>query len=156
MLIRRSPPRTRRSSASSVGSCAGTMQNQQSAHAAKGVSSNRSRSPTPHQLGGNKQQQQQTTTGGDEQRKINRSRSPTPQRKFLGSPVHQSDFGKQRSRSPTPKAQLRSSSPTTKVDSAKGGSAADSAGRGLYEEARSPTHHGRQHQEAKVILRNYG
>ncbi|PBC28983.1 GAS2 protein [Apis cerana cerana] len=145
----RSPPRTRRSSASSVGSCAGTMQNQQSAHAAKGVSSNRSRSPTPHQLGGNKQQQQQTTTGGDEQRKINRSRSPTPQRKFLGSPVHQSDFGKQRSRSPTPKAQLRSNSPTTKVDSAKGGSAVDSAGRGLYEEARSPTHHGRQHQEAK-------
>ncbi|XP_043797524.1 GAS2-like protein pickled eggs isoform X1 [Apis laboriosa] len=143
----RSPPRTRRSSASSVGSCAGTMQNQQSAHAAKGVSSNRSRSPTPHHLGGNKQQQ--TTTSGDEQRKMNRSRSPTPQRKFLGSPVHQSDFGKQRSRSPTPKAQLRSSSPTTKLDGAKGGSAVDSAGRSLYEEARSPTHHGRQHQEAK-------
>lgn len=151
MLIRRSPPRTRRSSASSVGSCAGTMQNQQSAHGAKGgAPSNRSRSPTPHHLGCGKQQQQ--ATGGDEQRKVNRSRSPTPQRKFLGSPVHQPDFGKQRSRSPTPKAQLRSTSPTTKVDSAikGGGSAVDSAGRSLYEEARSPTHHGRQHQEAKV------
>lgn len=146
----RSPPRTRRSSASSVGSCAGTMQNQQSAHGAKGgAPSNRSRSPTPHHLGCGKQQQQ--ATGGDEQRKVNRSRSPTPQRKFLGSPVHQPDFGKQRSRSPTPKAQLRSTSPTTKVDSAikGGGSAVDSAGRSLYEEARSPTHHGRQHQEAK-------
>ncbi|XP_014616577.1 PREDICTED: GAS2-like protein 3 [Polistes canadensis] len=64
----RSPPRTRRSSASSVGSCAGTtLQNQQSPatatatatataagtlgqlHAPRSVSNNRSRSPTPQQ-----------------------------------------------------------------------------------------------------------
>lgn len=146
LLIRRSPPRTRRSSASSVGSCAGTMQNQQSA---KSVPSNRSRSPTPHHHPGGKQQ-----ASSDEQRKTNRSRSPTPQRKFLGSPVHQSDLGKQRSRSPTPKAQLRSNSPTTKVENAKSGSSTvDSAGRSLYEEARSPTHHHGRHQEAKVKWR---
>lgn len=140
LLIRRSPPRTRRSSASSVGSCAGTMQ-----QSAKSVPSNRSRSPTPHHHPGGKQQ-----ASSDEQRKTNRSRSPTPQRKFLGSPVHQPDLGKQRSRSPTPKAvQLRSSSPTAKVE--KGGSGTvDSAGRSLYEEARSPTHHHGRHQEAKV------
>ncbi|XP_012166513.1 GAS2-like protein pickled eggs isoform X1 [Bombus affinis] len=143
----RSPPRTRRSSASSVGSCAGTMQNQQQStqlHAAKSVSSNRSRSPTPHQPAGKQQQQ----SNSEEQRKINRSRSPTPQRKFLGSPSHQPDFGKQRSRSPTPKAQLRSSSPTTKLEHGKGGSYVDSPGRSSNEDSRSPTHHGR-HQEAK-------
>nr|XP_012141434.1 PREDICTED: GAS2-like protein 1 isoform X2 [Megachile rotundata] len=129
--------RTRRSSASSVGSCGGT-QNQQATqlHAARSVSSNRSRSPTPHQPG--KQQQ-------DEQRKINRSRSPTPQRKFLASPSHQpADFGKQRSRSPTPKAQnFRSVSPKEHV---RTGSVLDSPARS-FEDA-SPTHHGR-HQEAK-------
>ncbi|CAD1480572.1 unnamed protein product, partial [Heterotrigona itama] len=139
-----SPPRTRRSSASSVGSCAGTAQNQ---HAARSVSSNRSRSPTPHQPV-NKQQQQQSNS--DEQRKINRSRSPTPQRKFLGSPGHQPDFGKQqRSRSPTPRPQLRSNSPTTKLEHAKSpGSHVDSPARSSNDESRSPTHHGR-HQEAK-------
>ncbi|XP_012141434.2 GAS2-like protein pickled eggs isoform X2 [Megachile rotundata] len=129
--------RTRRSSASSVGSCGGT-QNQQTTqlHAARSVSSNRSRSPTPHQPG--KQQQ-------DEHRKINRSRSPTPQRKFLASPSHQpADFGKQRSRSPTPKAQnFRSVSPKEHV---RTGSVLDSPARS-FEDA-SPTHHGR-HQEAK-------
>ncbi|XP_017763092.1 PREDICTED: GAS2-like protein 1 isoform X2 [Eufriesea mexicana] len=137
--------RTRRSSASSVGSCAGAVQNQQSTqlHAARSVSNNRSRSPTPHQPIGKQQQQP-----GDEPRKINRSRSPTPQRKFLGSPAHQSDFGKQRSRSPTPKAQLRSSSPSTKLDHGKLGTSADSPSRSVNEEARSPTYHGR-HLEAK-------
>ncbi|XP_043588503.1 GAS2-like protein pickled eggs isoform X1 [Bombus pyrosoma] len=141
----RSPPRTRRSSASSVGSCAGTMQNQQQStqlHAAKSVSSNRSRSPTPHQPAGKQQ------SNSEEQRKINRSRSPTPQRKFLGSPSHQPDFGKQRSRSPTPKAQLRSSSPTTKLEHGKGVSYVDLPGRSSNEDSRSPTHYGR-HQEAK-------
>lgn len=131
--------RTRRSSASSVGSCAGTAQNQQSAqlHAARSVSSNRSRSPTPHQPVSKQQQ-----SNSDEQRKINRSRSPTPQRKFLGSPGHQPDFGKQqRSRSPTPRPQLRSNSP-------KHGSHVDSSARISNEESRSPAHHGR-HQEAK-------
>ncbi|XP_076624385.1 GAS2-like protein pickled eggs isoform X1 [Colletes latitarsis] len=144
----RSPPRTRRSSASSVGSCAGTMQNQQSPqlHAARSISSNRSRSPTPHRPAGKQQQQQPS----DEQRKINRSRSPTPQRKFLGSPNHQpNDFGKQRSRSPTPKAQLRSCSPTTKPEHAKTGCALDSPKRSVFnEDARSPTHHAK-HLDAK-------
>lgn len=144
LLIHRSPPRTRRSSASSVGSCAGAMQNQQSTqlHAARSVSSNRSQSPT------SKQQQQQQQQFGDEQRKINRSRSPTPQSKLMGSPG-QSDFRKQRSRSPTPKPQLRSSSPTNRIELGKGGCGVDSVGRRLNEEARSPTNHGR-HQEAKV------
>ncbi|CAK9823589.1 GAS2-like protein pickled eggs [Anthophora retusa] len=144
----RSPPRTRRSSASSVGSCAGAMQNQQSTqlHAARSVSSNRSRSPTPHQPPTRQQQQQQQPS--DEQRKINRSRSPTPQRKFLGSPSHQVDFGKQRSRSPTPKPQIRSNSPTSKLDHGKSGSIVDSHGRSPNDESRSPTHHGK-HQEAK-------
>nr|XP_033332757.1 GAS2-like protein pickled eggs isoform X2 [Megalopta genalis] len=135
--------RTRRSSASSVGSCAGTMQPQQSTqlHAARSISSNRSRSPTPHQ------QHQAAGKQPDEQqqqqpKKSNRSRSPTPQRKFLGSPSHQPDFGKQRSRSPTPKPQLRSSSPTTKPGSA------DSPKRCINEDARSPTHHPK-HQEPK-------
>ena len=141
----RSPPRTRRSSASSVGSCAGGIQNQPSTqlHAARSVSSNRSRSPTPHQPAAGKQQT------NDEQRKINRSRSPTPQRKFLASPSHQPvDFGKQRSRSPTPKAQqFRSNSPATKGEHARIG-CVDSPSRSLNEDARSPTHHGR-HQEIK-------
>ncbi|XP_015429604.1 PREDICTED: GAS2-like protein 3 [Dufourea novaeangliae] len=138
----RSPPRTRRSSASSVGSCAGTVQNQQSTQlhaAARSVSSNRSRSPTPNQPAGKQQQDEQ-------QKKINRSRSPTPQRKFLGSPSHQ-DFGKQRSRSPTPKPQFRSSSPTTKPEHAKTG-CADSPKRCFNEDARSPTHH-TKHQDSK-------
>ncbi|XP_076761693.1 GAS2-like protein pickled eggs isoform X1 [Xylocopa sonorina] len=143
----RSPPRTRRSSASSVGSCAGAMQNQQSTqlHAARSVSSNRSRSPTPHQPAGKHQQQP-----SDEQRKINRSRSPTPQRKFLASPIHQPDFAKQRSRSPTPKAHFRSNSPTVKpnTEHVRGGSCVDSPSRILNEDARSPTHHGK-HQESK-------
>nr|XP_031845796.1 GAS2-like protein pickled eggs isoform X1 [Nomia melanderi] len=134
----RSPPRTRRSSASSVGSCAGTTQGQQSTqlHAARSISSNRSRSPTPHQPAGKQPDEQQ------QQKKTNRSRSPTPQRKFLGSPSHQPDFGKQRSRSPTPKPQYRSSSPTTKPGPA------DSPKRCFNEDARSPTHHAK-HQEAK-------
>ncbi|KAI4492117.1 hypothetical protein M0802_010014 [Mischocyttarus mexicanus] len=178
----RSPPRTRRSSASSVGSCAGTtLQNQQSAaaaaaataaaatvtaatataattgtlgqlHAPRSVSNNRSRSPTPQQTNKHHQhyhhhhqhqhqhqhqhhhhqQQQQQLGGEDQQKKINRSRSPTPQRKFFNSPSHHQqqvtttnitttttttpDSGKQRSRSPTPKVTLGSRSPTPKVD----------------------------------------
>ncbi|XP_076682057.1 GAS2-like protein pickled eggs isoform X1 [Andrena cerasifolii] len=125
----RSPPRTRRSSASSVGSCAGTPPQQSTQlHAARSISSNRSRSPTPHQPSGKQL--------SDEQRKTNRSRSPTPQRKYLGSPSHQqADFGKQRSRSPTPKPQLRSSSPTIKPE-------------------RSPTHHPK-HQEPKDAKKDF-
>ncbi|XP_076294769.1 GAS2-like protein pickled eggs isoform X1 [Lasioglossum baleicum] len=139
----RSPPRTRRSSASSVGSCAGTMQGQQSTqlHAARSISSNRSRSPTPHQPAGKQPDEQQQQQQQQQQKKTNRSRSPTPQRKFLGSPSHQVDFGKQRSRSPTPKPQFRSSSPTTKPGS-------DSPKRCINEDARSPTHH-TKHQEPK-------
>ncbi|XP_076230912.1 GAS2-like protein pickled eggs isoform X2 [Calliopsis andreniformis] len=135
--------RTRRSSASSVGSCAGaTQQNQQSQqlHTTRSISSNRSRSPTPHQPSGKQL--------SDEQKKINRSRSPTPQRKFLGSPSHQpGDFGKPRSRSPTPKPQFRSSSPTTKAEHDKI-VCNESPKRTFGEDARSPTHHAR-HQEAK-------
>ncbi|XP_017893290.1 GAS2-like protein pickled eggs isoform X2 [Ceratina calcarata] len=130
--------RTRRSSASSVGSCTGANQQQSSAQlqAARSVSSNRSRSPTPYQSSGKQHQL------NDEQRKTNRSRSPTPQSKYLTSPNHQPDFGKQRSRSPTPKPQIRSNSPTIK-DHAK-----DSPIRNFREEDRSPTHHGK-HQEVK-------
>lgn len=133
-FLPRSPPRTRRSSASSIGSCAGTMQSPQSAqlHAPRSISSNRSRSPTPHHAGG-KQQQQHQHQPSDEQRKINRSRSPTPQRKFLASPNHQAvDLGKQRSRSPTPRANLRSRSPTSRM------------------EARSPTNHGKPQENGRV------
>ncbi|XP_011144168.1 GAS2-like protein pickled eggs [Harpegnathos saltator] len=135
----RSPPRTRRSSASSIGSCAGTMQGPQSAqlHAPRSISSNRSRSPTPHHAG-SKQQQQPQQQSSDEQRKINRSRSPTPQRKFLASPNHQADLGKQRSRSPTPRANLRSRSPTSRAE-LKSGSAV------------SPTSHGKAQENGRDV-----
>ncbi|XP_023287480.1 GAS2-like protein pickled eggs [Orussus abietinus] len=112
----RSPPRTRRSSASSVGSCAGAMQalSQQSLspQAPRTVSASRSRSPTPHRANRH--------LGEELKKPANRSRSPTPQRKFLGSPVHQAvDHGKQRSRSPTPKTGLRSQSPTPRVEGSR-------------------------------------
>ncbi|RLU24809.1 hypothetical protein DMN91_002899 [Ooceraea biroi] len=125
---RSSPPRTRRSSASSVGS----VQNLQSAqlHAPpRSISSNRSRSPTPHRptaAGSRAQQQQYQQQSADEQKK--RSRSPTPHRKLLASP-NQGDLAKQRSMSPTPWANLRSRSPTPRKN-------ADSSKRN--EELRSP------------------
>ncbi|KAG7206399.1 hypothetical protein KM043_003761 [Ampulex compressa] len=142
----RSPPRTRRSSASSVGSCAGFMQSQPSAqlHAPRSISGNRSRSPTPHRPA--------SKQCAEEQRKINRSRSPTPQRKFLGSPSHQPvDLGKQRSRSPTPKPSLRSASPTVKTDHSRAASTAllDAAKKPNTEDARSPTHLARCHEPSR-------
>ncbi|XP_020300791.1 GAS2-like protein pickled eggs [Pseudomyrmex gracilis] len=133
---RSSPPRTRRSSASSVGS----VQNLQSAqlHAPpRNISSNRSRSPTPHRpTAGSKQQQ------SSEERK-KRSRSPTPHRKLLASPNHQADLTKQRSRSPTPRANLRSRSPTPRTERKN----TDSARRN--EEARSPTYYGRSQETGR-------
>jgi len=138
---RSSPPRTRRSSASSVGS----VQNLQSAqlHAPpRSISSNRSRSPTPHRpTAGNKQQHQQQSC--DEQKK--RSRSPTPHRKLLASPNHQPDLVKQRSRSPTPRANLRSRSPTPRKST-------DSSRRNANEEARSPTYYGKPQENGRVSL----
>ncbi|XP_018047621.1 PREDICTED: GAS2-like protein pickled eggs [Atta colombica] len=135
---RSSPPRTRRSSASSVGS----VQNLQSAqlHAPpRSISSNRSRSPTPHRpTAGNKQQHQQQSC--DEQKK--RSRSPTPHRKLLASPNHQTDLVKQRSRSPTPRANLRSRSPTPRKST-------DSSRRNANEEARSPTYYGKPQENGR-------
>ncbi|XP_011687135.1 PREDICTED: GAS2-like protein 2 [Wasmannia auropunctata] len=135
---RSSPPRTRRSSASSVGS----VQNLQSAqlHAPpRSISSNRSRSPTPHRpTAGSKQQHQQQSC--DEQKK--RSRSPTPHRKLLASPNHQTDLAKQRSRSPTPRANLRSRSPTPRKNT-------DSSRRNANEEARSPTYHGKSQENGR-------
>lgn len=139
--FRSSPPRTRRSSASSVGS----VQNLQSAqlHAPpRSISSNRSRSPTPHRpTTGSKQQHQPQSS--DELKK--RSRSPTPHRKLLPSPnQHQTDLAKQRSRSPTPRANLRSRSPTPRknIDSR----------RNANEEARSPTYHGKLQENTRVSL----
>ncbi|EFN61525.1 GAS2-like protein 1 [Camponotus floridanus] len=136
--FRSSPPRTRRSSASSVGS----VQNLQSAqlHAPpRSISSNRSRSPTPHRpTTGSKQQHQPQSS--DELKK--RSRSPTPHRKLLASPnQHQTDLAKQRSRSPTPRANLRSRSPTPRknIDSR----------RNANEEARSPTYHGKLQENTR-------
>ncbi|KAK0079989.1 hypothetical protein PV325_000577 [Microctonus aethiopoides] len=99
----RSPPRTRRSSASSVGSCAGTTQPQQQSQilqTPKSMSNNRSRSPTPiHTV---------QHLGEDLIQSGNRSRSPTPHTK--GTSYRQvSDLGiKQRSRSPTPKSKVKS------------------------------------------------
>ncbi|XP_029176176.1 GAS2-like protein pickled eggs [Nylanderia fulva] len=131
---RSSPPRTRRSSASSVGS----VQNLQSAqlHAPpRSISSNRSRSPTPHRpTASSKQQQHQHQPQSAEELK-KRSRSPTPHRKLLASP-NQTDLAKQRSRSPTPRANLRSRSPTPRKNT-------DSSRRNVNEEARSPTCHGK-------------
>lgn len=99
----RSPPRTRRSSASSVGSCAGTTQPQQQSQilqTPKSVSNNRSRSPTPiHTV---------QHLGEDLIQSGNRSRSPTPHTKRT-SYRQVSDLGiKQRSRSPTPKSKVKS------------------------------------------------
>jgi len=144
--FRSSPPRTRRSSASSVGS----VQNLQSAqlHAPpRSISSNRSRSPTPHRptAAGRTQQHQQST---DEPQK-KRSRSPTPHRKLLASP-NQGDLAKQRSMSPTPWASLRSRSPTPRKN-------ADPSRRNANEEPRSPTHHGKPQENGRVrILLSYG
>ncbi|XP_029669719.1 GAS2-like protein pickled eggs isoform X2 [Formica exsecta] len=138
---RSSPPRTRRSSASSVGS----VQNLQSAqlHAPpRSISSNRSRSPTPHRpTAGSKQQQQHQLQSSDELKK--RSRSPTPHRKLLASPnQHQADLAKQRSRSPTPRANLRSRSPTPRKN-------IDSFKRNANEEARSPPYHGKLQENGR-------
>ncbi|XP_012253807.2 GAS2-like protein pickled eggs [Athalia rosae] len=155
----RSPPRTRRSSASSVGSCAGAaMQNQSPQHQQqqqqqqqqqmslqnnRTVSSpnNRPQSPTPYQVNRHL---------GDELRRSNRSRSPTPQRKFLASPGHLGgELNKQRSRSPTPKRSPRSRSPTPRVDGAQfgssgpGGSALDPTRKALNEEIRQIKYDGR-------------
>lgn len=121
------------------------MQNLQSAqlHAPpRSISSNRSRSPTPHRpTTGSKQQHQQQSC--DEQKK--RSRSPTPHRKLLPSPNHQADLAKQRSRSPTPRANLRSRSPTPRKNT-------DSSRRNTNEEARSPTYHGKPQENGRVSL----
>ncbi|XP_011863106.1 PREDICTED: GAS2-like protein 1 [Vollenhovia emeryi] len=136
---RSSPPRTRRSSASSVGS----VQNLQSAqlHAPpRSISSNRSRSPTPHRPTAGSKQQQHQQQSCDEPKK--RSRSPTPHRKLLPSPNHQADLAKQRSRSPTPRANLRSRSPTPRKN-------ADSSRRNANEEARSPTYHGKPQENGR-------
>lgn len=143
---RSSPPRTRRSSASSVGS----VQNLQSAqlHAPpRSISSNRSRSPTPHRPTTGSKQQQHQPQSGDELKK--RSRSPTPHRKLLASPnQHQTDLAKQRSRSPTPRANLRSRSPTPRKN-------IDSSRRNVNEEARSPTYHGKLQEDGRVSLLFY-
>ncbi|XP_033213418.1 GAS2-like protein pickled eggs isoform X2 [Belonocnema kinseyi] len=138
----RSPPRTRRSSASSVGSCAGTLQSQNqqplSLQIPRSVSSNRSRSPTPHQA---------TRHHGEDTKKTgNRSRSPTPQGKHLTNPAHQlSDAGKLRSRSPTPKTNTRSRSPTPKVENGKANDPLilDPTRKALNEEIRQVKYDGR-------------
>ncbi|KAL6254357.1 hypothetical protein P5V15_014405 [Pogonomyrmex californicus] len=135
---RSSPPRTRRSSASSVGS----VQNLQSAqlHTPRSISSNRSRSPTPHRLTANSKPQHQQQSC-DEQKK--RSRSPTPHRKLLASPNHQVDLAKQRSRSPTPRANLRSRSPTPRKN-------IDSFRKNANEEpTRSPTYQGKSQENGR-------
>ncbi|XP_066591048.1 GAS2-like protein pickled eggs isoform X2 [Prorops nasuta] len=116
----RSPPRTRRSSASSVGSL-NALGSPQSYHLhasrnANASSFNRSRSPTPHRAGPPMRQ--------PEEKRTIRSRSPTPQQKLLpNSPGHQQNsFIKQRSRSPTPSSHKnlqtssRSTSPNPKLD----------------------------------------
>ncbi|XP_046471750.1 GAS2-like protein pickled eggs [Neodiprion pinetum] len=142
----RSPPRTRRSSASSVGSCAGAgVQNQSPQHQPmslqtnRTISANRSRSPTPHQV------QQNKHLGEELKKSSSRSRSPTPQRKFLGSPSHLgSELNKQRSRSPTPKMNSRSRSPTPKVDNSRiGTSGLDPTRKALNEEIRQIKYDGR-------------
>ncbi|XP_034939812.1 GAS2-like protein pickled eggs isoform X2 [Chelonus insularis] len=109
----RSPPRTRRSSASSVGSGAGTTQQQpHSLQTPRSVSNNRSRSPTPHHAA-------RQHLGEDLTRGGNRSRSPTPQTK--GSPVRQvNDLdSKQRSRSPTPKPENSKSGRVSPLDATR-------------------------------------
>ncbi|XP_051175260.1 GAS2-like protein pickled eggs isoform X1 [Leptopilina boulardi] len=139
----RSPPRTRRSSASSVGSCAGTTlqsQNQQplSLQIPRSISSNRSRSPTPHHAN--------RLLIEDVKKNGNRSRSPTPQRKFHNNQTHQStDAGKLRSRSPTPKTHPRSRSPTPKVENVKSTSprSLDPTRKALNEEIRQVKYDGR-------------
>lgn len=138
----RSPPRTRRSSASSVGSCAGTLQSQNqqplSLQIPRSISSNRSRSPTPHHAN--------RLLGEDMKKSGNRSRSPTPQRKFHGNQTHQSaDAGKLRSRSPTPKTNPRSRSPTPKVENGKSTSPRnlDPTRKALNEEIRQVKYDGR-------------
>ncbi|XP_015593425.1 GAS2-like protein pickled eggs isoform X2 [Cephus cinctus] len=152
----RSPPRTRRSSASSVGSCGGAIQSQSqqplSLQTSRSVSNNRSRSPTPHRA--NRQL-------GEDLRKntSNRSRSPTPQRKFLGSPGHNAvDLSKQRSRSPTPKTgNLRSRSPTPKVDQSRFGCTGtlDSTRKALNEEIRQVKYDGRSQMYHSRYQDNY-
>ncbi|KAH0956545.1 hypothetical protein HN011_002729 [Eciton burchellii] len=140
---RSSPPRTRRSSASSVGS----VQNLQSAqlHAPpRSISSNRSRSPTPHRptaVASNRTQQQQHQQQSADEPQKKRSRSPTPHRKLLASP-NQGDLAKQRSMSPTPWASLRSRSPTPRKN-------ADPSRRNANEEPRSPTHHGKPQENGR-------
>ncbi|XP_008547458.1 GAS2-like protein pickled eggs [Microplitis demolitor] len=112
----RSPPRTRRSSASSVGSCGSTVQQQQQPHSLqtpRSVSTNRSRSPTPHHT-------TRQHLGEDLTRASNRSMSPTPQTK--GSPVHHAANDlerKQRSRSPTPKSDGAKSGRTSPLDATR-------------------------------------
>lgn len=104
----------------------------------RSVSSNRSRSPTPHQT---------TRHHGEDTKKTgNRSRSPTPQRKHLSNPVHQpSDAGKLRSRSPTPKTNSRSRSPTPKVENGKASDPMilDPTRKALNEEIRQVKYDGR-------------
>lgn len=122
------------------------MQNLQSAqlHAPpRSVSSNRSRSPTPHRPTGGSKQQQQHQQSADEQKK--RSRSPTPHRKLLASPNQADLAAKQRSMSPTPWTSLRSRSPTPRKN-------ADTSRRNANEEPRSPTHHGKPQENARVRL----
>lgn len=138
----RSPPRTRRSSASSVGSCAGTLQSQNqqllSLQIPRSISNNRSRSPTPYQAN--------RFLGEDVKKVDNRSRSPTPQRKFLTNQTHHSvDAGKLRSRSPTPKSHPRSRSPTPKVGNVKPTSPRnlDPTRKALNEEIRQVKYDGR-------------
>lgn len=150
----RSPPRTRRSSASSVGSCAGAIPNQSPVHQGnRTVSGNRSRSPTPHH-------QVQNKHLGEELRKsLNRSRSPTPQRKHFGSPGHLGgDLNKRRSRSPTPKRNGRSSrSPTPKVDNSR----LDPTRKALNEEIRQIKYDGRsqmyhsRNQDSYQVIRGF-
>ncbi|XP_015117006.1 GAS2-like protein pickled eggs isoform X1 [Diachasma alloeum] len=142
----RSPPRTRRSSVSSVGSCAGTVTQQQgqqpqSLQTPRSISNNRSRSPTPHHAA-------RQHLGDDLKRSGNRSRSPTPQTKFIPSPVRQaSDLGnKQRSRSPTPKSNLQTgSSPTPRPEINRCGrtSPLDPTRKALNEEIRQVKYDGR-------------
>ncbi|XP_054279939.1 uncharacterized protein LOC128998028 isoform X2 [Macrosteles quadrilineatus] len=100
----RSPPRTRRSSASSVGSNSGAGS---IAPPPPAITRNRSRSP-------NTQRNATLSPGSKDQGR--RSRSPTPRRTLTPTPI--SDRARNRSRSPTPNYRLapnqrnRSPSPT--------------------------------------------
>ncbi|XP_011303092.1 uncharacterized protein pigs isoform X2 [Fopius arisanus] len=129
-----------RSSVSSVGSCPGTVNQQQSLQTPRSISTNRSRSPTPHNAGRNHH------LGDDLKRSGNRSRSPTPQTK-LTSPVRQgSDLeSKSRSRSPTPKSNAPTGSPTFKPEVNKSGrtSPIDATRKALNEEIRQVKYDGR-------------